>query len=214
MATRSSRRRGSRPTQTGVRRVTAEERRLWERVMRDAEPISRRLSESPPGGAERPQTQPPTPPADKPRSRPTAAAKSPQQSEPAGAAAPAGVRAALAGLDKRSTQRLRRGLLPIEAELDLHGYTEAAAQQALTLFLMRAQAQGKRCVLVITGKGTVGGSAGEGLPGDGRVGVLREQVPRWLKEPSNCARVIAWHPAQPKDGGEGALYVLLRRERG
>ena len=105
------------------------------------------------------------------------------------------------GLDKRTAQRLRRGQMPIEARLDLHGLTQAEAHHALNGFLGDAQAAGKRSVLVITGKGRV----------DQGYGVLRRAVPHWLNLPHNRGRIIAVHDAQPRDGGSGALYVLLKK---
>ena len=105
------------------------------------------------------------------------------------------------GLDKRQGARLRKGLLPIEGRLDLHGLHLAPAQRALDRFLGEASAQGKRCVLVITGKGR-----GEG-------GALRREVPLWLNRPAVRPMVVSFTYAQPKDGGEGALYILLRRRR-
>jgi DNA-nicking Smr family endonuclease len=108
-----------------------------------------------------------------------------------------------AGLDRRTARRLRRGELPIEDWLDLHGRTQEEAHAALGRFLAAAEAAGRRCVLVITGKG----ARGEGG------GVLRRMVPRWLNEPANRARVVALAPARPRDGGEGALYLLLRRRQ-
>ncbi len=108
-----------------------------------------------------------------------------------------------AGLDKHTAQRLKRGQLAIDGRIDLHGMTQAEAHRALTAYLERAQGAARRCVLVITGKGRV---SEEG-------GVLRAMVPRWLNAPANRARVLAITPAQPKDGGAGALYVLLRRKR-
>ena len=68
-------------------------------------------------------------------------------------------------------------------------------------FISRAEAAGKRCVLVITGKGLASG------------GVLRDQVPRWLNLPPNRGRVLAFDYARQQDGGAGALYVLLKRRR-
>ena len=106
-------------------------------------------------------------------------------------------------LDRRSAERLSRGQLPIEGRLDLHGLTQAAAADRLAKFLGRAQGEGKRCVLVITGKG----GSGE------RAGVLREQVPRWLNQQPNLALVLAFDYARPQHGGQGALYVLLKRRR-
>jgi DNA-nicking Smr family endonuclease len=101
------------------------------------------------------------------------------------------------GLDRRTAERLRRGELPIEARLDLHGLTQEEAHAALGRFLGRAHGAGQRCLLVITGKGAV----------------LREAVPRWLAEGETRARILASSPAQPRHGGGGALYVLLRRIR-
>ena len=78
-----------------------------------------------------------------------------------------------------------------------------AAHRALTAFVGGQQAAGRRCILVVTGKGAwrEGG------------GVLREAVPRWLNEPALRQKVLSFSYAQPKDGGEGALYILLRRLR-
>ena len=70
-------------------------------------------------------------------------------------------------------------------------------------FLAASQAAGRRCVLVITGKGY----------GSGGAGVLKTMVPRWLKEQPNRGRVLVFCYAAPSHGGEGALYVLLRRVR-
>jgi DNA-nicking Smr family endonuclease len=105
------------------------------------------------------------------------------------------------GLDRRSAERLRRGALPIEARLDLHGLTQDEAHGALVDFVARSATAGRRCVLVITGKGVRGS------------GVLRSAVPRWLNEAPSRRLLLAFAPAQPKDGGSGALYLLLRRRR-
>lgn len=107
------------------------------------------------------------------------------------------------GLDRRQAERLSRGRLPIEGRLDLHGMTQAEAHTRLNAFIARAAAANKRCVLVITGKG---------LYRDG-LGVLREAVPRWLNESPNREHLLAFDYAQQRDGGLGALYVLLKRKR-
>jgi len=106
------------------------------------------------------------------------------------------------GLDRRSALRLKRGQREIEARLDLHGMTQIEAHRALAGFITRSHTAGKRALLVITGKGLKEGS-----------GVLRAAVPRWLGEPAMRPRVLAVTPAMPKDGGAGALYILLRRTR-
>jgi DNA-nicking Smr family endonuclease len=106
-------------------------------------------------------------------------------------------------LDRRQKQRLARGTQPIDARMDLHGTTQAEAHAALLRFLRRSQVDGARFVLVITGKGT---------GGDGR-GVLQRQVPLWLNLPEFRRYVIGFEKAGPAHGGEGALYVRVRRRQ-
>ncbi len=109
----------------------------------------------------------------------------------------------LPALDRRTAERLRRGQLPIEASLDLHGLTQDEASAALQTFLVESIGAGRRCVLVITGKGTARDGGG----------VLRSAVPRWLAEGQYRDYLLGISPAYPQHGGEGALYVLLRRPR-
>jgi len=104
-----------------------------------------------------------------------------------------------AGVDRATAERLKRGRYQVEARLDLHGMTQAEAHRALAGFVGRSRAAGRRCVLVITGHGRMTG------------GVLKSAVPRWLAEPGLRPDVLAITPAQPRAGGDGALYVLLRR---
>ena len=108
------------------------------------------------------------------------------------------------GVDKSNAKKLKKGQHPIEGQLDLHGMTQNQAHTALCHFIQNAFQIGKRCVLVITGKG---------LKIDGSIGVLRKAVPRWLNEEPNRGRVLAFSYAMPKDGGKGALYILLKRKR-
>jgi len=107
------------------------------------------------------------------------------------------------GVDRANAERLKRGLHPIEARLDLHGKTQAEAHHALAAFIHSSSEAGRRCVLVITGRGL--GPAGPG--------VLKSIVPRWLEEVGVRRKILAIAPAQPRDGGAGALYLLLRRRR-
>lgn len=109
-----------------------------------------------------------------------------------------------AGVDKRTAKRLKRGQLAVEARMDLHGLTQEEAHRALSAFVQGSQAAGRRCVLVITGKG---------LRPDGTTGVLRAAVPHWLNQPELRERIVAFTHATPRDGGEGALYLLLKRKR-
>ena len=106
------------------------------------------------------------------------------------------------GIDKRTLARLRRGLIAPDARVDLHNRTQEEAHRLLAAVLAASQTAGRRCVLVITGKGYGPGGA---------VGVLKTMVPRWLNEQPNRSRVLAFCHAPAAQGGEGALYVLLRR---
>lgn len=114
------------------------------------------------------------------------------------------------GVDKRTAQRLKRGRLDVEARLDLHGHTQAEAHPALDAFLAAAQSSGKRCVLIVTGKGGARQTDDEtGL--ERPTGVLKDMVPRWLNQAPNRARILSFTHARQADGGTGALYVLLKR---
>ncbi len=178
-----------------------EDRALWQQVTRDAKPLAKR--ELPP--ARPPTSQHPEAPEPKAKreSKPPGHLPRPLPATSVRRAEPALEHGRAAGVDRRRSERLRRGQLPVEARLDLHGYTQDQAHAALGDFLGGSQARGLRCVLVITGKGTTTDSGG----------VLRAQVPRWLNEPGNRARGLACDYAQPKHGGLGAIYVLLRRKK-
>jgi DNA-nicking Smr family endonuclease len=107
----------------------------------------------------------------------------------------------LAPLGKRERTKLSRGHSEIDARLDLHGMTQMRAHRALSAFLQRAHHDGLTFVLVITGKGRTGGESG----------VLRRQVPQWLSLPEFRAFVVGFEQAHIGHGGEGALYVRIRR---
>lgn len=111
-------------------------------------------------------------------------------------------------VDRNTALRFKKGDMPIEATLDLHGMTRESAHIALAAFIARARRAGRRCLLVITGKGRRAGSDGEST------GVLRANVPRWLNGADLRPHVLAIAHARPRHGGEGALYVLLKRVRG
>lgn len=156
-----------------------------------------------------PGKAPPRKPEVAPPAEPAKAPVVPTREERAPPAAPkAGTAPALhagkgPGLDRRTLQRLNRGLLPIEATIDLHGLSRARAHDALVPFLAACQGRERTCVLVVTGHGRRGAEG---------AGVLRELVPRWLNEPALRPRVLAFATAQPRHGGDGALYVLLRKK--
>ncbi|WP_420345895.1 Smr/MutS family protein [Pelagibius sp.] len=201
------------PPDTARGALSPEDRQLWGHVTRQAEPLAgrdrlRSKTDDLREGAGRATT------AAAPRGRPAqrraaqppgqAPAQSPPQSPAAaGRQPPPLVHGARDGLDRRKAERLRRGKLPIEATLDLHGLRQAEAHRRLELFLADCQAAGKRCVLVVTGKGATRAEAG----------VLRSALPHWLNQPPNRARVLSFDYAQQKHGGTGAVYILLRRKR-
>lgn len=113
-------------------------------------------------------------------------------------------------MDKKSFAQMKRGKLRPEAKLDLHGMTLDRAHPALTRFILSAHAQGKRLVLVVTGKGK---DRDEGGPIPVRLGVLRHQVPQWLSVPPLSTAVLQVSAAHNRHGGGGAYYVYLRRLR-
>jgi len=169
-------------------RPNSAERALWQRAMRGVKPLAPRLAPAP------------LPTVPKPVGKPAIgqSAATPASAEKS---LPPLAKDRFAGYDKVNAERLRRGKHPVEARLDLHGMTQAEAHRALASFIRGARVSGKRCVLVITGRGRLGG------------GVLRAAVPRWLDEPEFRPHLLAIAAAQPRDGGAGALYVMLRRTR-
>jgi DNA-nicking Smr family endonuclease len=107
-------------------------------------------------------------------------------------------------IDRRTKKKLARGHEEIDARIDLHGMTQAEAHAALSRFLHRVQADGAKFVIVVTGKGG---------RGEGERGVLRRQVPLWLRLPEFRSMVVGFETAHIGHGGEGALYVRVRRGR-
>lgn len=123
-----------------------------------------------------------------------------------------------AGLDRNSGEKLRKGKMAVDAKLDLHGMTQNQAHAAVTRFVSAQQAMGARCVLIVTGKGKSGDpfapkTAPARFTMTGGRGVLKEALPRWLNEPGLRPLILAASPAGRGHGGEGAMYVLLKRKR-
>ena len=116
-------------------------------------------------------------------------------------------------LDRGTARKLARGHLAVESRLDLHGMRQREAHAALRRFLKSAQGKGYRHVLVITGKGTDPAAQRSFYEEDER-GVLRQAAPHWLAAPDLAHVVVGFSPAPRRLGGEGALYVRLRRVSG
>jgi len=120
------------------------------------------------------------------------------------------VRAAPVQMDRKAFVQMKRGKLRPEAKIDLHGMTLDRAHPALTRFILSAQAQGKRLVLVVTGKGK---ERDDGGPIPVRFGVLRHQVPQWLSMPPLSSAILQISESHLRHGGGGAYYVYLRKSR-
>lgn len=156
------------------------------------------------------ERDPPTPKL--PLSNPPAFARQRMTAAPPLSVPPTASRATLPHLPLGDTRqidgalatRLRRGLVPIDARIDLHGLTRSQAQHRFTHFLSGALAKEYRCLLVITGKGRHSEEGG---------GVLRQAVPLWLNQPAIRPSILAFIEAQPRHGGSGALYLLLKKPR-
>ena len=113
-------------------------------------------------------------------------------------------------MDMKAFTKLKKGKLEPEDILDLHGMTLETAFPALSSFISRAHSTQKRLVLVITGKGK---NTDPGYAVPQRNGVLRSQVPIWLKEPRLSSLILQIERAHHKHGGLGAFYIYLRRNR-
>ncbi|WP_207063130.1 Smr/MutS family protein [Motiliproteus sp. SC1-56] len=105
------------------------------------------------------------------------------------------------GVQHNTLRKLRKGHIPWQQGIDLHGYRVDDAREALGRFIRDAAREGLRCVLVVHGKA---------LNGDGTAPIIKSHVNDWLRQ---LSAVLAFTSAQPVDGGTGALYVLLRRDR-
>ncbi len=199
---------------TRKRRLRPEERDLWDQVARSADPLhpqKRNRGEKPvkslPAKPEEqvPQAKAPLPAFDVGQS-------APRRSEtliPPQSAADR-LRGQTVRMDSRAFGRLKRGKLAPEARIDLHGMTLDRAHGALNRFILTSQGKGLRLVLVITGKGAREDPY-DPLPRPR--GVLKRQVPIWLQQAPLAQAVLQTAPAHIRHGGEGALYVYLRRSR-
>jgi DNA-nicking Smr family endonuclease len=175
---------------------------LWEKVVETAAPLKRGRNAA----------------ASKPAKIAAPAAKAkpmqgPRPTQPAPKPAPKlGHVPRAAPLDRQTSRQLDKGRIEVEARLDLHGMRQRDAHAQLRRFLKTAQARGLKHVLVITGKGADQAASKSFYEEDER-GVLRNAVPHWLAEPELAALVVSLSPAPRRLGGDGALYVRLRRPR-
>jgi DNA-nicking Smr family endonuclease len=178
------------------RPLSEDEHALWTVVTRSIKPLRRRKTVTVPAAEIAPPAMPPRKLAKTAKVVPPPAPP-PQRMEPP----------PLAPLGRRLKQKIGRGSEPIDARIDLHGMTQASAHSALAHFLRRAQHDGARVVLVITGKGKVSADP------HAERGVLKRQVPLWLESPELRPLVVGFESANIGHGGAGALYVRMRRAR-
>jgi len=160
----------------GRRDITDDEEALFREMLKDAQPLARKLA--PPPKRSRVAFEPLASAAQRPKPPVFADAKAP-----------------IIGGHREA--HMRRGRLEPEARIDLHGFRQEAAYQALHRFLERARAMGHRVVLVVTGKG----------------GVLQSLLPKWLGEPIFQELVAGISAAHVKHGGDGAYYIAIKRRR-
>jgi DNA-nicking Smr family endonuclease len=169
------------------RRLSEDEQALWRGFARGVAPLGRGAGAALGVASDQPARQAPAQSVRKEHS--------PEKQAPA-----------LAQFDRRLRQRVARGQAAIDVRLDLHGMTMRRAHAALLHFLAQAQAQNAKLALVVTGKGT-----STGMAAASERGVLRRQVPLWLSLPEFRRFIVSFEQAHGSHGGEGALYLHLRR---
>jgi len=184
------------PSPRRKRALSEEERALWERVAKEIKPLRKKpRSAKTEAASVEAETTAAAKPETPPKSLPPATI--PLATKP--------IAPPLAPLARRERSQLSRGRKEIDARLDLHGMTQTRAHRELFGFLQRARSDGLTFVLVITGKGRAGA--------DPERGVLRRQVPQWLNLPEFRSLVVGFEEAHIGHGGEGALYVRIRRSK-
>ena len=185
--------------------LTTEDRRIWARVSGTVTPPkARKATRVTPGAILpdeplKPETikapRPPVPGRQKTSTKIRAAAASAS----ARALPPAAPRSVPEELEPRRQRRLSRERDPIEASIDLHGFGRFEAEDQLRAFLMQSQARGLRAVLVVTGQGRRGG------------GIIRASIHEWLQGHALRGVVSGFAMAHRRHGGDGAIYVTLKR---
>ena len=196
-------------SRTGGRTVAPEEAELWSRVARSVDRVRSKPRVSshvdPVGPA----------PAKPVRDEPEARSQPPKAAPPLTPAPKSARPAPLADFDRRAVRQVASGKVAIDARLDLHGMRQRDARVELHAFLRAAQARALKTVLIITGKGDTAADRDHLAAAFGKTqrGVLRRSVPQWLEEPELRSVVLSYTSAGTRHGGDGALYVQLRKSR-
>lgn len=175
------------------RRLSSEEQALWNALARSVRPLR--------PGARLPEPASPSQGVEQPPARLTATPQAVLRPTPS--RTPAKV------LDAGWERRIRSGALVPDMTIDLHGHSLSAAHARLNQALAGALARDARIVLVITGKPP----KSIGVGGDGRRGAIRGEIGHWLETSAYADRIASVRLAHPRHGGDGALYVILRRKK-
>jgi len=215
---------GGRPGK-GRRQVTEDEAELWRQLTHSVDKVKAK----PRVATHDDKVSDPAPAAPLQAKHGQRCPPAPARPAPVGPSAPRRVQQPPppAEFDRRSLRQVAAGKIPIDDVLDLHGLHQAAAHARLRAFLVSSQARRLKMVLVITGKGGGIGAGDRSLASDqysfrdpggeaadpGTRGVLRRSVPLWLDEPEFRAVVVGYSAAGTRHGGDGALYVRLRKAR-
>lgn len=165
-----------------MRKAIVPDAHLFEETLRDVAPLKGRKRRAKPVAAPAPAAFERAAPIARPIAKPAAKPQAPQ-------------------LDGSTERKLTRGLLTIDATLDLHGMTQTQAHAALDRFVGRQLGTPARVLLIVTGKGK------------GGEGALKRLMPEWLMAGPYAARILRIASAARSHGGGGAFYVMLRRKR-
>ena len=199
----------------GPRRLSAEEAELWQKAVEHAAPMHPARPEAQSSSGLTRGSLPESPAQRLPEPiAPFAIAGRPSDTRITLNTAPPlskGLTQQPLAMDAKAFTRMRRGKLPVEGRIDLHGMTLGQAHPTLTEFILTANAMGKRLVLVITGKGQ--NKRREDMFAHPGHGVLKRQVPMWLRMAPLSGAVLQIAEAHQSHGGSGAYYVYLRRNR-
>jgi len=195
------------PIKKGHRTLSVDEQHLWDKIAQTTDPIKGRhdylitqdIYDHSIDLLAHATSKTPSLPKSKPSGIPGKRSAQPRSSPPQ--AAPL---SDTRSFDRRTKLGLKKGKLRVEGTLDLHGHTQDQAHDAVGRFVHAAAKANKRYVLIITGKGRMSETPG---------GVLRRAVPQWLRRPPLSTLISGIDEAAPRDGGEGALYVRIKRPK-
>lgn len=190
------------------RKPRTDELELWNKVATNVTPMKHPAPKLPEEMTRKPEPMPPkaVAPITPPR---ISGGKSPLRDDLAPALGHA-LKTQPVHMDRKAFRKMQRGKLKPDARIDLHGMTLERAHNVLNRFVLSSQASGCRLLLVITGKGK---NRDDGGPIPVRYGVLRHQVPQWLRLPPLSSAVLQVTEAHVSHGGGGAYYVYLRKRR-